>query len=446
MDILDNVIFANLHSNLLSGAGISSDYILPTYNTAMKPINLTTAPNLPVYSYPTVDKMNYLAFQDHVVIDKAIQKHWHDLNARVHYDGIAGVDQVNTVPAAPDPTPPDIRYSSFTSMMNYNMIYAYLLENTRMLQIFERLIERYMFTEDFGIADNPLAFNWIHNTEQLFFKNDSPATVLRSMIRPNADATRRNAYWRMYGMDLSFGDINGTNTSVPYIKSKTSNQQFVILFERYLGEVWQGYINARNSSGANTTDINIIMDLAMQIRELLKARRGNVGATSYWNLQLSREEFSSVLINSWFLFAISDNTPIVEFMKCTSSTVGERLLKIGAKVGVPAHSKSQSLFEMAGPASNVLSLIEAGGVLDDGPKVQNILSSLNPPATPSLFANYMSDLLTVINNWERATGHRIKNPEAKINGVVKVSQNGAKPKMPMGNPKMPSINPAVSMN
>jgi hypothetical protein len=35
------------------------------------------------------------------------------------------------------------------------------------------------------------------------------------------------------------------------------------------------------------------------------------------------------------------------------------------------------------------------------------------------------DMLTIINNWEKATGHRIKNPETNIRGTVKIHQNGS---------------------
>ena len=223
------------------------------------------------------------------------------------------------------------------------------MENTRILQIFERFIEKYLFDEEFGIADDFLVFDWIQNAERLFFKNDShSSTNIRSLIRPSADASRRNAYWRMFGMDLAFGDINSqSNTSIQYYKAKASNQEFIVLFEKYLSEIWQGYINARNTAGANTSDINIVVDLARQLKEILIARRGNTSAKTYANLNLSREEFSSTLITSWFTFIISHNSPVVNFLNCQSSTIGERLLKIGAKVGVPAHSKCQSLFEIA---------------------------------------------------------------------------------------------------
>ncbi|MDB5136614.1 MAG: hypothetical protein JWP37_3217 [Mucilaginibacter sp.] len=293
-----------------------------------------------------------------------------------------------------------------------------------MLQIFERFFEKYLIDEEFGIADSSTVFNWIQNSEKLFFKNDTPRlSNIRSLIRPNAEATRRNAYWRMFGMDLAFGDIESSpGGSLTYDKARTANQQFIILFEKYLSEIWQGYINARNSSGANTSDINVIIDLARQLREILIARRGNTTLNSYANLSLSKEEFSSVLMTSWFAFIISDDTPVVNFLNCQSSTIGERLIKIGNKVGIPAHSKCQSLFEMAGAASTILTTLEVGGVLDNDSEMQNMLSSLNPPVVPSVNANYMSDFLTVINNWEKATGHAIKTPSANIAGTVRVQQ------------------------
>ena len=295
-----------------------------------------------------------------------------------------------------------------------------------MLQIFERFLERYFSDEEFGIADSSSVFNWIENSEKLFFKSDTPrSSNLRSLIRPSSEATRRNAYSRMFGLELAFGDLNSAaGVSQSYIKAKTSNQQFIILFEKYLSEIWQGYINARNFSGANTADINVVVDLARQLREILIARRGNTTLNSYANLSLSREEFSSVLMTSWFAFIISDDTPVVNFLNCQSSTIGERLIKIGNKVGIPAHSKCQSLFEMAGAASTILVTIEAGGVLDDDSVMQNILSSLNPPVVPSINGNYMTDFLTIINNWEKATGHGIKNAGANFTGSVKVQQNG----------------------
>ncbi|HVO72636.1 MAG TPA: hypothetical protein VMT35_01320 [Ignavibacteriaceae bacterium] len=422
MDIIDNLIYATYVSPLQQGFPA----VLPP-NPQPNPLNRIVSDYLPAFpppvmptaaggSYTLAEKINFCAYNDSIVLVRSTLRHFYDIDARSNYDTGGLTPQGGAINGT--------RLVSFEASSTYHLIYAYLLENTRILQIFERLIDKYLTGEELGIANDNRVVTWIHNGEDLFFKNS-----IRSEIRRSADSTRRNAYWRMFGMDLAFGDINSESNSIQYHKAKTSNQQFIVLFEKYLAEVWRGYINARNSSGENTTDINVIRDLAIQLQELLIARRG-VFNLSYSNQNLSREEFYSVLITSWFTFIISHNSVVVDFLNCHSSTIGERLLKIGAKVGVPAHSKCQYLFEMAGAASNILTTVEAGGFLDNANNIQIILSALNPPPAvppPQVFINFMQDFLTVINNWEKATGHNIKNPETRLGGTLKVEQKAARP-------------------
>lgn len=433
MDILDNLLYATYASPVNAAIPVNIPPPVPPFPA---PVNRIVSDYIPpfaalpipavagtVFTYDVVDKMNFCAYGDPNALESTILRHWHDIDNQVNYDS-QGITPFNAAPNG-------VRLVSFEDSSTYHLINSYLLENTRILQIFERFIEKYLLDEEFGIANDALVFDWIQNSERLFFKNDPHMSAnIRSLIRPNADASRRNAYWRMFGMDLAFGDINSqSNASLPYTKARATNQEFIVLFEKYLSEIWQSYINARNTAGANTSDINIVVDLAVQLREMLIARRGNTNGATYANLNLSREEFSSVLITSWFTFIVSHDSPVVNFLNCQSSTIGERLLKIGAKVGIPAHGKCQSLFEIAGPAACILTTIEAGDVLDNPAVMQTILSSLNPPpAVPPApqFVRYMTDFLTVINNWEKATGHRIKNPESNILGTVRVQQNGVK--------------------
>lgn len=429
MDILDNLIYANYASSLrtnvavanpflppnpnaLGGNRVSTDFI-DVYAPAAAPVNVGTA-NYEVFTFDAIDKLNFCSYADNEIFEKTILRHWHDINNQRNYDSdqIREINQVNPAGVS--------RYSSFQDSSNYHMIFAYLTENTRMVQIFERFIDKFLNDETFGIPDDGMVFNWVYNTEKLFFQGDS----LRSLIRQNDNAIRRNAYWRMFGMDLAFGDINSTSgDSIPYHKANSTNQQFVPLFEKFLIEVWQAYTNARNTAGVNLSDIDILLKLAQDLRELLISRRGNMGNT-YSNQNLSREEYYSVLITSWFTFIISTDTPIVQFLNCQSSTIGERLMKIGQKVGIKAHNKSQYLFELSSAATNVLNLIEVSGTFDDQVTMTNILQSLTPPvANPaSREMNLMTDLLTLINYWEKATGHRLKNPETNIRGTVSVSQ------------------------
>jgi hypothetical protein len=407
MDILDNIIFAYANSKLKDGTFIQSDF-LDAFVAG--PITNTSANgSVPVYQFPTENKFRFCSYEDNAVIEKSITRHWYDVTNKIKY-----------LPSnASTPV-----YSSFADSSTYHLIFAYLVENTRIIQIFERLIEKYFLDEELAIAEEPDVFNWIQNSERLFFRTDMPrATNIRSLIRPSFDSIRRNAYFRMFGMDLAFGTPE--NTTVNFFKARAANNQFVPLFEKFLAEIWQGYLNARNTSGPNTTDINVITDLAMQLRELLIARRGP--GADYSERNLSREEFSSVLLTSWFAFAISYDSPLMNFLNCESSTIGERLMKIGDKVGIPAHKKSQYLFEMAGAAANILTTVEVDDILSNRGFITDMLSSLNPGTPPSVEAGYMSAFLTVINNWEKATGHRIKNPEASLNGTVKIEQKAAKP-------------------
>jgi hypothetical protein len=412
MDAIDNIIFATLQSKLQDGTRITSDYI------KMDPLNAFLPGTQPVigqfnktFNYSVPDKITYTSFPDPSIIDKAIFRHWYDVDAGATY-------------VSPTTTGP-VTVSDFSKSSTYHLIYAYLIENTRIIQIFERLIERYFEDEDFGIAENfPQAFQWMLNTERLFFKSDTSPQNIRSLIRSSAQVIRRNAYYRMFGVTLAFGDIN--SVEVPFQKAKASNQQFVVMLERFLAEIWQGFINARNTSGLNTTDVNNIVELATQLQEILEARRGK-HANAYSNRNLSLEEFYSVILTTWFGFIISDNSsPIVQFMNCESSTMGERLLKIGNKVGIPAHTKSQALFEMAGPLANILVAVETSSLLNDSAFVKDMLSSLDPAKSPSQASDFMNGFLTVINNWEKATNHRVKNPEASLSGTVRVEQKQQK--------------------
>lgn len=426
MDALDNLVFATLQSPLQSGAGITSDYIPSAFGGFVPGVIPTGAFN-PLYGFSVQDKELYTSYADYSIFEDAIVRHWYDING----NGVPGSFADNFQYEWPAVG----ILSDFTQSSSYHLIYAYLIENTRILQIFERLIDKYLNDEVFGIAPANV-YQWIMNSERVFFKGESSRSHnIRSLIRPNAESNRRNAYYRMFGIDLAFGDIHsGTGGTAPYYKAKTANQQFIPLFERYLAEVWQGYTNARNAIGPNTTDVNNLVLIASQIRELLKARRGGRpggAVNAYMATNLSMEEFAAVLLVTWFTFIISEDTQVVKFLNCQSSTIGERLIKIGEKVGIPAHTKCQSMFEMAAAASNILNVIEVGTYLENDSNVQTMLSSLNPGTLPSINSDYMRSFLIVINNWEKATGHKIKNPESNITGTVMVQQNGVKAKTMM---------------
>jgi hypothetical protein len=392
------------------------------------------------YSYNIETIQEFCAVDDSAFIENSIQKHWADI--------VKGRVYVNQQPQNPPmPGDPTEYYSRFRSLPPvgqrldvsnlippYHLIYAYLVENTRCTQIFEKLLFMYMHDEKLNKAttaqsQNRLAFQWMVNTENLFYKY-LPNTSYRNItsdFRQNADATRRHAYYRLFGMDLAFGDAV-SNNPVSYYKAEYNNQPFILLFEKFLTEIWQAYTNASNTSGANTTDMFVIVDTAQKIQEMLMSRRTtDTTFDNYRYFNLSREEFSSVVMMSWLYEVVSYDSPIVNFLRCNGNTPGERLINIGNRVGLPAHSKSEGLLDIAPPMNTLLRRIELGDYSQNNEAgVTAIIKSQkdNLPQTDPI-RQALNELLLIINNWEKATGHKIKNPEANVSGTVKVQQNGS---------------------
>ena len=450
MDVINNLLFTARNTtyeppkpaepaNAFKVFGpVNPDFIniLPELPSPFIPIDRGT-----YFSYNIDSIQEFSAVDDSSFIEDSIQKHWADI--------VNGRSYSNQQPQNP-PMPGDttINYSRFRSVPvagdrlekgnlipPYHLIYAYLVENTRCVQIFEKLLFMYMHDEKLNKAttaqvQNRLAFQWMVNTENLFYKY-LPNTSYRNIasdIRQSADATRRHAYFRMFGMDLAFGDAV-SNNPVSYYKAEYNNQPFILLFEKFLTEIWQAYTNASNTSGANTTDMFVIVDTAQKIQEMLMSRRTtDTTFNNYRYFNLSREEFASVVMMSWLYEVVSYDSPIVNFLRCNGNTPGERLINIGNRVGLPAHSKSEGLLDIAPPMNTLLRRIELGDYSPNNEAaVTTIIKSQKdnlPQTDPSRQA--LNDLLLIINNWEKATGHKIKNPEANVSGTVKVQQNGMK--------------------
>jgi len=198
-----------------------------------------------------------------------------------------------------------------------HLIYAYLIENTRIFEILRRVIYEYRHGEKLGV---PLASSqhWLRNTEELFFRDPAPFTIysISSYIRPDSGATRRNAYYRMFGMDLNHGMDDGKE--YPYVKPEASNREFVNTLEEFLREVWQAIENQNNTSGSNPQDDAAISDLLTRLHDMLMAIRTNGN--------ISREEFWAVSMMSWFHLTVEFNSPIVASVRAEAFSEEERLI------------------------------------------------------------------------------------------------------------------------
>ena len=268
-----------------------------------------------------------------------------------------------------------------------HLIYAFLLENTRLLDIFRRVIFEWTHGEALPRPSGPTQ-QWIHATERLFFTDPMPDGffAITSSIRPDRAAVRRNAYWRMFGWDLQHGVEGGGR--YPYVQGSGSNAEFGQVFEALLVHVWRAYANRNNQNSENATDGFAIDELVRKLREMLGTRRTQG--------TLEREEFDAVATMAWLLFAIDDNTLIVQDLDAEAEGTADRLKRIGQMVGVAAHARTDAFIAMALPASRILMEIEAGAVAandlytDAGPHTQRMLA--------------------LINHWTIATGRNIKDP------------------------------------
>lgn len=269
-----------------------------------------------------------------------------------------------------------------------HLIYSYLIENTCVFKIFYRVLFEYLHGEKLGVPTEEAQF-WLRNTEELFYSDPAPFSIYNvvSHIRPDLEATRRNSYFRMFGMDLNHGSAN--NKPYNFVKADGSNRDFVSTFEDFLQEVWVGIINFKNTSGSDRTDNAAIANLARQLHDMLNDRR--------LNGNISREEFFFVSMMSWFHLTLEFDFPIITSLRAEGTREDQRLYRIADRVGIPAHAKSYDFFQLAEPMSRILTMIETGIFNDEG-------------SIPSLYndGDIETDMRTIITHWGYATGRDMK--------------------------------------
>ncbi len=275
-----------------------------------------------------------------------------------------------------------------------HLIYAYMIENTRIFEIMRRVIQEYLVGENLEVPSRE-THNWLRATEDLFYRDlpSSQIAAITSWERPDICASRRNAYYRFFGMDLNHGTTD--NRPYPFEKPKASNRDFVLIFEEFLREVWKGIENSINTSGVNATDDAAIANLARQLFDMLRVRRRNGN--------LSREEFVHVATLSWFHLTVEFDTPVVRDLKAEASSPEERLRKIGERVGLPAHAKSESYFILAEAMSRLLIEIEMGQF-----NSPTNVRALYAPSTVAVPNPLRDDVLAIITHWSMATGRDLK--------------------------------------
>ena len=136
------------------------------------------------------------------------------------------------------PRPPGVPIIGPNFIIDH-LIYAYMVENTRIFDIYHRALQALIEGERLGVPPdqpgNPLNIvPWLRATEQLFYRDQAPffGFTLTSTIRPDWAATRRNAYYRMFGYDLNHGGPDGKPYA--FVKPDAANREFGVTLERFL--------------------------------------------------------------------------------------------------------------------------------------------------------------------------------------------------------------------
>jgi hypothetical protein len=301
----------------------------------------------------------------------------------------------------------------------HHLIYAYMIEQTRVFEIFDRVLFHYLYGEQLPPATGG-GQRWLRATEDLLFR-DAPSFqiyAVTSWLRPDIRASRRNAYMRLFGLDLDHGKLNfdehpKDSGSYPYPHPREPgwNKSFFDKFEEFVRQVWRGIENVVNTSGPNPTDDAAIATLADDLRIMLADRR------KYGNL--AREEFIFASMMSWLHLTLLFDSQIVKDLKAEASAPWERLAKIGDLVEVPAHKHSEGYFRIAEPLSRLLIGIEAGLFNHAG-----TVPALYSPGAPH------DDIFEVITQWLQITGHDLKAPKVAVSGPM--PRDGVMP--PVGEP------------
>lgn len=283
--------------------------------------------------------------------------------------------------------------------------YSYVLENTRIVQILRRVVHEYRSGEGLGFPSYETQL-WLNATEALLFGAANPVAswLSTSAVRTDAEAVRRNAYWRFFGLDLAFGTDD--NQSPVYDKAKAVNTSFVRLFEELLFELWQAMTNVKNVAGVNTSDDDRIFRIAEELGFVLRSRR--------LKSTLRREELAAATVLGWAELTVLVDSPVVSDLSATATNPATRLQLLGEKVGLPAHSKNAAFFSMAADLSVFLYTIES--MLISSPEFSWILymDQVPPGKTGKPIG---AEARRVITEWAAATGKDLKARAKPVEGA-----------------------------
>lgn len=348
----------------------------------------------------------------------------------------AAPDSFTGTPIAPA-TPPLID----PGLVADHLVYAFLIESTGAFEVLAEVVRRLSVGETLNPI-SPASHRWVRTTEELFFREPPLYSIqgVLSEVRPDQRVNRRNAYWRMFGLEpphpvparwLRPGITDG---AWKQDVGDGVNASFREKWTELLRQVWLGMENAKNGIGPNATDREYIASLCDALRDMMALRRrGGL---------LAREEFAYVSTLSWFHLTLEDNVPIVVDLSAQGPGPAERLQKLAARVGMTPAPRARELFELADLMSGLLRAIELS-VFSSGPSVELLYLNLGTNTT------LLTDMNKIIDLWQSATGDRVKDRPsgsaqplrlpAPSGGNAAPPPNGVRAPAPTGSPAPMSL-------
>ncbi|WP_329241331.1 hypothetical protein OG223_01840 [Streptomyces sp. NBC_01478] len=284
-----------------------------------------------------------------------------------------------------------------------HLIYAFLVESTGVAEILREVVRRYVVGETLE-AVSDTTYSWVRATEELFFR-DPPlfsVTGTTSALRPDPLVNRRNAYWRMFAMDLPHQPRGIPGQPWKSDVGASANLRFGEVWIELLRQVWVAFVNDSNSVGANPTDAGYIAYLCQTLSEMMGMRR-RAG-------MLAREEFGHVVTMSWFHLLLETENDVVQDLQAGAGAAGnaaDRLARIAQRVGITPPRRARELFELADLVSPVLMFIEAGR-FNEPSDAELLFRSGSPQPVVRDTMN------RIIDHWQSATGEPIKEPGVRV--------------------------------
>ena len=306
-----------------------------------------------------------------------------------------------------------------------HLLYAYVIESTGIVEIFAEIVRRFAVGETLETPSVPTQA-WLRAAEELFFREPPlfHLTGLTSLLRPDVQIGRRNAYWRLLGMDLPHPvrarPGSPQHAGQPWKQDVgIANVRFHELWLDLLRAIWTGYENAMNTSGPNPTDPGYIYELCWYIQDMLQMRRrgGN----------LARDEFVHISTMSWFHLTVERDTPIVVDLRAMGTDPADRLAKLGERVGIRPSPRARELFEIADLVSGFVRFIELGAFTSSN--VNTLYQFASPLRT---------DVVRIIDLWEMATGDSIKADAVRLSGQQRPRDQHAPPPRSLSAPSRPT--------